>query len=88
MKVNCKFCGKPYTKTHNRQEYCSEYCRKEAKKEQNRNNFHRWYHRNKNQPIWKTKKILGSGELGPHMHHDHDKEYQAIQNEKKRLRIF
>ena len=32
--TKCKYCGKPFTKRHNRQMYCSESCRTNAKREQ------------------------------------------------------
>ena len=30
----CKWCGKPFTKQHNRQEYCSDECFQYARQEQ------------------------------------------------------
>lgn len=33
-KKHCKYCGKPFTKTHNRQVYCSDKCRLNARREQ------------------------------------------------------
>ena len=83
--AKCKWCGKPYTKTHNRQTYCSDKCRKEAKKEQNRNNFHKWYHKNKNRPQIKQRNQLGTRPLGQHRHPNTQKEQETIQKEIQRI---
>ena len=83
--AKCKWCGKTYTKKHNRQTYCSDKCRKEAKKEQNRNNFHRWYHRNKNRPGIHQKNQLGTRPIGAHRHQDPNKEAEVINNEIQRI---
>ena len=83
----CKYCKKEFTKTHNRQVYCSKTCSKEAKREQDRNSWHKWYHKNKHRLSEKRRWGLGSGELGPHMHHNPTKEYKSIQRELSRLRL-
>ena len=84
-KAKCEWCGKPYTKTHGNQKYCSYNCKKHAEKEQNRNRKHKWYHRNKHRLTEKQRYGLGTGTLGPHKKTDDHEEYTAIQKEKQRL---
>lgn len=85
MTSKCHWCGKPYTKKHNRQTYCTDKCRKEAKKEQNRNNFHRWYHKNKHKPGISQKNQLGTRPIGSHKNKNPKKEYEIIQKELHRI---
>lgn len=75
----CKWCGKEYIKTHNRQEYCTEngtYCKDEAIKEQKRNC---WYNNN-----YKNTKTLGNTNLPLHIHKNTTKEHNAILTEMRR----
>lgn len=83
--AKCKWCGRTFTKQHNRQEYCSKKCSKEAKKEQNRNNQHKWYHRNKNKPFIHQRNQIGTRPIGQHRHEDEQKEYETIRKEIQRI---
>lgn len=77
----CKWCGKIFFKKHNRETYCSSKCKKYAHQEQKAifaNKYRRQYHK---------KECLGTSGLGKHRRQDYHQEYQAIQNEKKRLKI-
>ena len=81
-KAKCAYCGKPFTKTHNRQTYCSEDCRKKGYQEKNNTRWRRWYHKNKNTLYQRQ---LGTRTIGPHKHPDTDREKEIIGNEKQRL---
>jgi len=82
----CEYCGKPYTKTHGNQKYCSKKCRKNAKREQVAHSRLRTYYKNKNQK--KIKQYgLGTGSLGQHKNPDNNQEYQLIRKELQRLKI-
>ena len=81
-KSKCKYCGKTYTKKHNRQEYCSEHCRKEARKEQKRNWALQYYYKNK-KTINTTR--IGTRTIGPHKHPEDEKEQTIVQNEIDRI---
>ena len=77
----CKWCGKIFFKKHNRETYCSSKCKKYAHQEQKAifaNKYRRQYHK---------KECLGTSGLSKHRRQDYNQEYQAIQNEKKRLKI-
>lgn len=80
----CQLCGKPYTKQHRNQRYCSQECSQEARRLKNRIYFSRWYTKNKTY-CWARKK--GTGTLGPHRHTTDEDEYEAIQTELRRLRL-
>lgn len=81
-KSKCKYCGKTYTKTHNRQEYCSKECRTEARKEQKRNWALTYYYKNKKR-INQTR--IGTPTIGPHKHENDDREAEIIQKEIDRI---
>lgn len=81
-KAKCKWCGKTYTKTHNRQQYCSDYCRKEAKKEQDQKHRLKWVHKNKER-LYQTQ--LGTRTIGPHKNNDDEREHEIIRNEIERI---
>ena len=81
-KSKCKWCGKHYTKTHNRQQYCSDYCRTEAKKEQDQKARLRWVNKNK-QTLYQRQ--LGTRTISQHRNPDTNREQEIIQNEKQRL---
>ena len=77
----CKWCGKIFFKKHNRETYCSSKCKKYAHQEQKAifaNKYRRQYHK---------KECLGTSGLSKHRRQDYNQEYQAIQKEKKRLKI-
>ena len=48
MIFQCKYCGKEFQKTHNRQMYCSKECSTKAKKEQDVIHGRRWWKKNGN----------------------------------------
>lgn len=76
----CKWCGKPFKKEHNRQEYCCQKCRTYALLEQ-KMIFARQYRKKH------SKQRLGTSGLSQHKHESHEKEYEVIQNEMKRLKL-
>ena len=85
MEGKCAYCGENFIKNHFNEKYCSEKCKKNSRREQNRRNFHKWYHRHKNDMGYDKRWGMGSGKLGPHMHKDQEKEKQVIQKEFVRL---
>ena len=46
MRFECKYCGKEFEKTHNRQMYCSKECSTKAKKEQDLIHRRKWWNKN------------------------------------------
>ena len=80
-KRKCAYCGKEFTKHHNRQIYCSDECRKQAKREQDRKAWTRWFHKNKN-TLYQTQ--LGTRTIGPHKHPNTEREQEIVNNEKNR----
>jgi predicted nucleic acid-binding Zn ribbon protein len=81
-KAKCTYCGKPYTKTHNRQQYCSTKCRNNARKEQVNRAWRKWYHKNKKR-LYQTQ--LGTRSIGPKPNPDPQREEQIIKNEVERI---
>jgi predicted nucleic acid-binding Zn ribbon protein len=86
-KTKCSYCGKTFTKTHNRQTYCSDHCRTEARREKRRRYNYKYYTNNK-QKI--HQKYIGTGTLAPKPNPNTEREREIIQNEIERigLRIF
>ena len=86
-KTKCPICGKTFTKTHNRQIYCTPDCSKEAKRRQDTKHRLRWVHKNKER-LYTTQ--LGTRTIGPHKHHDDEREQEIVHKEIERigLRIF
>ena len=78
----CKWCGKTYTKTHNRQEYCSNHCRKEARREQNRNHRLHNYYKNRKKEHQTT---IGTRTIGAKRNPDPEREAEIVQNEIQRI---
>lgn len=80
-KTKCPICGTTFTKTHNRQKYCTPECSKEAKKRQDRQAWTRWFHKNK-----KTlyQKQLGTRTIGPKPNPNPEREAEIIHREKNR----
>lgn len=88
----CKWCGKGFNKSypHNRVMYCSDECRMNALREQKAA-----YQRRRRKLIRdgvlivhdNEKAPLGTGYLSKHRHNTFSREYRAIQNEKKRLKL-
>jgi predicted nucleic acid-binding Zn ribbon protein len=86
-KAKCAYCGKEYTKTHNRQMYCSDECRKNSRKEKRRIYDSRYYYKNRYK---RNYTLIGTRCIGPHKHPDDDREAEIVQNEIRRhqLHIF
>ena len=82
----CKWCGKPFKKTHNRQEYCSKECFRFARLEQ-KAIYQRKRRKliNKGELISNESQHIGTGFLSEHCHEDFDEEYESIQKELKRI---
>ena len=81
MVGKCKWCGKPFTKTHNRQMYCSNYCRKNARREQQAEYSRTYRKKYKGMLPDSTLYGLGSGRFVGHNFYNLRKEYKKIQNE-------
>lgn len=81
----CKWCGKEYTKTHNRQMYCSKLCRENADAENGALRVRKY--RKNYKEVLKGNDPLGSygASLGPKPRMDHHKELQLVE---KQLKIF
>lgn len=90
--MNCKFCGKPFTKTHNREMYCSDYCRIEARKDQ-KAKYQRKRRRLVQQGVLivtdreKGNLFYNSNYLSQHRYKDFNREQKAIERELKRLKL-
>ena len=86
-KSKCAYCGKTFTKTHNRQTYCSDTCRKHARQEKRRIYDSRYYY--KNRKIINQKRI-GTRTIGPKPNPNLERETEIVRNEVERigLRIF
>jgi predicted nucleic acid-binding Zn ribbon protein len=80
--AKCSYCGKTFTKTHNRQTYCSEECAYQAHREKHRIRNMRYYYRHRDR-INKTK--IGTRTIGPNPNPDPEREAQIVQNEIERI---
>ena len=84
----CKYCGKPFTKRHNRQVYCSDSCRLNARREQKaRYQRERRKRIRSGELVSNESKYVGTGFLSQHRQEDYDQEMEAILKEMKRLKI-
>ena len=85
----CKWCGKPFTKQHNRQEYCSEECFNFARLEQ-KAVYQRRRRKliNEGVIVSNENKHLGTGFLSEHCHDEFQEEYESIQKELTRIKRF
>ena len=81
-KAKCKYCGKTYTKHHNRQEYCSDTCRKYARQEKKRIYNSRYYYKNRKR-LHQT--LIGTRTIGPKPNPDKDREADIVRNEVQRV---
>lgn len=81
-KAKCSYCGKTFTKQHNRQTYCSDHCRTEARREKRRRYDYKYYHKNKD--IINQKRI-GTRTIGPHRNPNETREQEIIKNEIERI---
>ncbi len=77
----CRWCGTLFIKTSNKDKYCKKDCGKFAHLEQ------KAIFANKYRRQYPKKECLGTGGLSSHRRHNFKSEYNAIQNEKKRLKI-
>ena len=80
--TKCSYCGKPFTKKHNRQTYCSDACRNNARQEKKRTYNKTYYIKNRERLQQTT---IGTRTIGPHKHPINEREQQIVQNEKQRL---
>ena len=80
--VKCAYCGKPFTKHHNRQKYCSEECAYQAHREKHRIRNMRYYYRHRER-INKTK--IGTRTIGPKPNNNPEREAEIVQNEIERI---
>ena len=88
--TKCKYCGKPFTKTHNRQVYCSDSCRLNARREQKaRYQAKRRLRIKQKILVVDEYKKYGLGSYGTsangHRKSKFSQEYIAIQKEMKRI---
>lgn len=88
--VKCKYCGKPFTKRHNREMYCSDSCRRNALREQKaRYQAKRRLRIKQKVLIVDEYKKYGLGSYGTsangHRKNKFSQEYIAIQKEMKRI---
>ena len=81
-KSKCAYCGKTYTKHHNRQKYCSPECAYQAHREKHRIRNMRYYYRHRER-INKTK--IGTRTIGPKPNNNPEREAEIVQNEIERI---
>ena len=80
--AKCSYCGKPYTKTHNRQKYCSPECAENAHREHKRNWAYTNYHKNRDHI---NKVRIGTRTIGPRPNPNTEREAEIVQNEIERI---
>ena len=85
-KNKCKWCGKPFTKRHNRQEYCCDDCAHYALLEQ-KAEFARKYRKRYKKEKSDSYCGIGSGGLGGHRKDSFEEEGEAIAKELRRLKL-
>ena len=83
-KRKCAYCGKPFTKKHNRQTYCSPECRKKGDQEKSNARWRKWYHKNKKTLYAKQ---LGTRTIGPKPNPNIEREEQIVRNELDRITL-
>lgn len=81
-KTKCAYCGKTFTKKHNRQKYCSDKCRKYARQEKRRIYDSRYYYKNRDII---NKKRIGTRTIGPKPNPDTERETEIVRNEVERI---
>ena len=89
MKVNikyperkCAYCGRTFTRKHNRQKYCSEECAYHAHREKHNIRNRRYYYKHRDR-INKTK--IGTRTIGPKPNPDPEREAEIVNNEIERI---
>lgn len=80
--MKCKYCGKEFKKTHNRQVYCCKDCRRYARMEYKAE----WIRKYRRSYKFKSKWI-GTGHLGNHAVNDSCREMVIVTKECRRLKI-
>ncbi|MBQ6628027.1 MAG: hypothetical protein IJH65_04345 [Methanobrevibacter sp.] len=90
--IHCKYCGKLFEKTHNRQIYCSEECFINARRERNSKcQAKRRLMAKNGDLVLPEQKKYGLGSYGTsHRHHpleDPEREYESIQREMRWLKL-
>lgn len=70
--MKCKYCGNLFTKTHNRQVYCSDLCRKKALQDQKAKYQRKYYQ--KHREYFKNKKTIGTTNFKQHINTDENGE--------------
>lgn len=80
--AKCAYCGKTFTKHHNRQKYCSEECAYHAHREKHNIRNRRYYYRHRDR-INKTK--IGTRTIGPKPNPNTEREAEIVQNEIERI---
>lgn len=88
----CKWCRKPFKRTHNRMEYCSDECKLNALREQKaKYQAKRRLLAKKGVLVLPEYKKYGLGSYGTssshHMKSDFTKEYESIQKEMEHLKL-
>lgn len=83
-KTKCSYCGKPFTKTHNRQTYCSDHCRTEARREKRRKYDYKYYRKNKDRI---NHRRIGTRTIGPKPNPNIEREEQIVRNELDRITL-
>ena len=81
-KTKCAYCGKTFTKKHNRQIYCSKTCAENSRKDKKRIYNSRYYYKNK-QRILTTAK--GTTTMSPKRNPNVEREAEIVQNEIRRI---
>lgn len=77
MLFECRYCGKEFEKTHNRQMYCSKECSTKAKREQDLTHWKTWRQRHPSKYKQKRKEY----------HRKHGRKHSAIYLKKKVLEL-
>lgn len=80
LEKKCKWCGRPYKPTHNRQTYCNEACKHYSELERINNHMRRKRIKQRNGYLVNDRAILnvGTGGLGKHRDPDFSEEHRKI----------
>lgn len=83
----CKYCGRPYIKTHHSTKYCNDKCRHYAHIEQQAEHMRNKRRQQRNGTLTNNTKILGTTRIGCTRQKNFTKEYQTIHRELQRINI-